>query len=346
MRNSLPNFDSNQDRGRLAATFTTTSNHPGRLQSHRNGVLLGAFIAITFTGVLYVGEPNDPKSNALMFLFGSTGVSLLLSCLLMPRRWIAAIVDFFFSQHSLEEVLRLESKTAGGAIDFAKEMVVYFAILTLFYIAWALFQTGNVFASLALGTVLCIWVATLVNRQKFRGPGKLKASLSPELQSIGYTKLAPAQVKLLSRHYAETFLAQDMVFQLTELWLRQSGKTIHWGYYSCGGETLSSGVFGSATFDHSYSPLRVGSFLSDVSSVYYDEASSSIYGTFKGGENLRVDYLAGVPWQYVPSRRLIVRFDSWLLDHIENNSELSEISMPVLIDAFTLLIDEIEADGG
>ncbi|MEP3478557.1 MAG: hypothetical protein ABJZ55_04860 [Fuerstiella sp.] len=334
-----PNWD------QIAATFTTTSEHPGRIRSHCSAVLFAACAALVLAIWVYVEDPNDAKVRAVAALFGGFGVVSLLSLFLLPRKCIAYVCDLLFSERALEVVLNVESRTVGGTAEFLKEMVILLASMTLFYVALESFNLGRITVGIVVGVMLCVWVLTLVHRQKFKGPQKLKASFEPELKKLGYSTQTVSQIKNARQLYAQTFLAQDLIFELKELWRKElQGKSLCWGYYVCGGKTVSSGVFGGVQFDRAPSLLKLGNYLSSVSSVYFDKASKSIYGTFEGSENLRVEMLAGVPWQYAPGRGMIVRFDSWLLDYVENNPELSSINASVLIDAVTLLAGAVEED--
>lgn len=287
-------------------------------------------------GILVQAEPPllERKRWAGM---GMVVLALLsqVSALWLPSRWI---MWWSVDDQAIACIHANECRTGRGVGYWIREFgIAYLVLIPISYFGiWLCEKAHWVWGVIVLVPTLSIGVARiwhLGNKDSI----KFFAEMEVLLKAKGYDE---GQAFAASR-LASTFLKQDDFFKVESSWMkRDSVANVHWCKYVASGSSMTSGVACVAELPVSMS--SIATWLEPLSSVYYDHASDSIFGTFRATDESRHSQLAGLPWQF-KSSHLYGRLDEDILSYVFKNESFDESFLDEIIESWELLTEEIHA---
>lgn len=266
---------------------------------------------------------------------GMAGLAFLIqiSALLIPTRWI---MWWSVDDAKIACIHANECRTGRGLYYWIREFgIAYLIIIPIAYVGIWLCEKGHwVWGTLVLVPTLTIGVARiwyLGNKDSI----KFFAGLEALLNAKGYDEgqsFPPSQL-------ASTFLKQDNFFKVEKSWMKRGSATnVHWCKYVASGSSMTSGV--ACVAELPVTMPRLATLLTTMSSVYYDHASDSIFGTFRASDETRHSQLAGLPWQF-KHYHLYARLDEDILSYVFKNEPFDESFLEEIIDSWELFTEEI-----
>jgi len=295
-----------------------------------------AFFVIAIGIMVTADQPNADRKFWAGFVIALICVPFQLFAILASVERMRKIA--FSDDSEIDAIHSAECKSGWELRQEVREYgIAYGILLPLAYLGmWIGEHFGWGWGALLLAP-LFLFVLARISIMGSRHAFQMAQHLEPVLDSKSYLSGEGLGGSLLRG----SFVNQDDSFQVSKSWKKDFGfGSVNWCQYHNSGNSISSGIACTASL-YLASLLTMAKMLGPISSVYYDESTGSIYGTFRSNEDDRHGHLAGVPWQFQHGH-LIARLNTDLLSYLGKNKEINEEFVETIVDSWELLIHGLE----